>query len=83
MRSALRPFEDIRLQDEIGTLAARMTGHPGVEVPCENVSPYHFDRAVFRHPEVLAFIERANSADARLVTLARERAVAAMPAMEG
>ncbi|MCB6178377.1 hypothetical protein LHP98_09570 [Rhodobacter sp. Har01] len=77
MRRGLESHESIRLHDEIGLLAIEMTGHPGLTVPREVTLPCRFERAVLRAPEVLAFLARANAADARLVAVVRERAARA------
>lgn len=59
----LKPYEFVATERYLPELIERMTGQTVEVPPVKNKSPYHFDPAVFRTPEVTEFLKEKHNAD--------------------
>jgi hypothetical protein len=66
----LRCYEMLADHHRALDLVGRMLGRPVEGLVRENESPYHFDRTVFDHPRMLAFLEEHNALDEILYRVA-------------
>lgn len=59
----LLTFKSIRPQNEISDLIRDMTGQSVAAPLSENVSKYHFDKDIFRSPELTSFLNTKHAGD--------------------